>query len=293
MYRAKESGRNAYRFYLPEMNERALGRMRLESELRGAIDRDEFVLHYQPKVSLATGQISGLEALLRWQPVGRTLVAPGDFVPLLEDTGLIVPIGEWVLANVCAQIRVWQADGLAPPPIAVNLSARQFRQSDLVASIAAIVGASGIDPTFLELELTESSLMSNSEAAVQALRQIKALGVRLSVDDFGTGYSSLAYLKRFPIDALKIDREFIRDVGTDADDGTIALAIINLAGSLGLKVIAEGVETEAQLDFLRAHGCDEMQGYYFSRPLPVDEIGRLLHDGAGLALPPLPRETTR
>ena len=180
-----------------------------------------------------------------------------------------------------------------PPPVAVNLSARQFRQEDLVASIAAIVSASGIDPKLLELELTESSLMSNSEAAVQALRQIKALGLCLSVDDFGTGYSSLAYLKRFPLDALKIDREFIRDVGTDADDGTIALAIINLAASLRLKVIAEGVETVAQLDFLRRHGCDEMQGYYFSRPLPVDEIGRVLHEAVRLALSPLPGETTR
>jgi diguanylate cyclase (GGDEF)-like protein/PAS domain S-box-containing protein len=293
MYRAKESGRNAYQFYLPAMNERALGRMRLESELRGAIDRDEFVLHYQPKVSLVTGQISGLEALLRWKPAGRAIVPPGDFVPLLEDTGLIVPIGEWVIAKVCAQVRLWQAEGLVPPPVAVNLSARQFRQEDLVASIAAIVDSSGIDPAFLELELTESSLMSNSEAAVQALRQIKALGVRLSLDDFGTGYSSLAYLKRFPLDALKIDREFIRDVGSDSDDGTIALAIINLAGSLRLKVIAEGVETEAQLDFLRAHGCDEMQGYYFSRPLPIDEISRMLRDEVRLALPPLPRESAR
>ena len=287
MYRAKESGRNAYQFYLPAMNERALGRMRLESELRGAVDRDEFILHYQPKVNLRTGRISGLEALLRWQPAGRALVPPGDFVPLLEDTGLIVPIGEWVIAKVCGQIRSWQADGLVPPPVAVNLSARQFRQDDLVASIAAILNYSGIDPELLELELTESSLMSNSEAAVLALRQIKALGVRLSLDDFGTGYSSLAYLKRFPLDALKIDREFIRDVGTGSDDGTIALAIINLARSLRLRVIAEGVESEAQLAFLRVNGCDEIQGYYFSRPLPVDAIGSVLRDGLRLALPAL------
>jgi EAL domain-containing protein (putative c-di-GMP-specific phosphodiesterase class I) len=262
--------------------------MRLESELRGAIDRDEFVLHYQPKVNLVTGRISGLEALLRWKPVGRAIVLPADFVPLLEDTGLIVPVGEWVIAEVCAQLRLWQAEGISAPPVAVNLSARQFRQEDLVASIAAILRTSGIDTELLEIELTELSLMSNSEVAVQALKQIKALGVRLSVDDFGTGYSSLAYLKRFPIDALKIDREFIRDLGTGSDDGTIALAIINLARSLRLKVIAEGVETQAQFEFLRAHGCDEMQGYYFSRPLAIEEISRMLGDAACLAPFPSP-----
>ena len=286
MYRAKESGRNACQFYLPAMNERALGRMRLESELRGALQRDEFVLHYQPKVSLSTGKISGLEALLRWKPAGRALVSPAEFIPLLEDTGLIVPIGKWVIATVCAQVRRWQSAGLAPPPVAVNLSARQFQQDDVAASIAALLAASGMDPALLEIELTESILMSDAESAVQALQKIKALGVGLSLDDFGTGYSSLAYLRRFPLDALKIDRAFIRDVGTDADDGTIARAIINLAASLRLKVIAEGVETEAQIAFLHTHGCDEMQGFYFSRPLPVDEMARLLRDGVCLALPP-------
>ncbi|WP_428421790.1 EAL domain-containing protein [Methylibium sp.] len=285
MYRAKESGRNAYQFYMPQMNELALARMRAESQLRGALDRGEYLLHYQPKVRLATGEISGMEALLRWQPAGRGLVPPGDFIPILEDTGLILPVGEWVVATVCAQIARWRAEGLSPPPVAVNLSARQFRQKNLAAVIGDILASSKVDPGLLELELTESSLMSDSEAAVQALRDMKARGIRLSVDDFGTGYSSLAYLKRFPLDALKIDREFIRDVTTDADGATIALAIINLARSLKLKVVAEGVETEEQLNFLRAHGCDEMQGYYFSRPLPVEEITRALREGRRLTLP--------
>ncbi len=279
MYRAKEAGRNAYQFYMPEMNERALARMHLESQLRGALDRGEYLLHYQPKLCLASGEISGFEALLRWQPTGGDLVSPADFVPLLEDTGLIVPVGEWVVATVCTQIRQWQDSGLVVPPVAVNLSARQFRQKNLAAVIGGIVQRCGVAPDLLELELTESSLMSDSEGAVQALHDMKRLGIRLSVDDFGTGYSSLAYLKRFPLDALKIDRAFIRDVTTDAGDATIALTIINLARSLRLKVVAEGVETEAQFNFLRAHGCDDMQGYYFSRPLPVAQITRHLTQG--------------
>ncbi len=285
MYRAKESGRNAYQFYLPQMNERALARMHLEAQLRGALERGEYLLHYQPKVSLQTGEISGMEALLRWQPAGRSLVGPDEFIPILEDTGLIIPVGEWVVATVCAQIRTWQAEGITPRPVAVNLSARQFRQRNLAAVFGDILVASGIDPALLELELTESSLMSDSEGAVQALLEMKAHGIRLSVDDFGTGYSSLAYLKRFPLDALKIDRAFIRDVTTDADDATIALTIINLARSLQLKVVAEGVETQEQLEFLCEHGCDEIQGYYFSKPLPCEGITAALRAGRRLALP--------
>lgn len=285
MYRAKESGRNAYQFYLPQMNERALARMQMEAQLRGALERGEYLLHYQPKVSLQTGEISGMEALLRWQPKGRALVRPDEFIPVLEDTGLIVQVGEWVVATVCAQIRAWQAAGITPPAVAVNLSARQFRQRNLSAVIGDIVSAHGVDPALLEIELTESSLMSDAEGAVQALLDIKAHGLRLSVDDFGTGYSSLAYLKRFPLDALKIDRAFIRDVTTDADDATIALTIINLAHSLKLKVVAEGVETQEQLEFLCAHGCDEIQGYYFSKPLPVDDITETLHAKRCLVLP--------
>ena len=231
-----------------------------------------------------------MEALLRWSPPGRELISPTEFIPLLEETGLIVPVGEWVVATVCAQIKAWQALGLDPPPVAVNLSARQFRQDRLDAVVGGILAAHGVAPGLLELELTESTLMSDSEAAVQALRNMKALGIRLSVDDFGTGYSSLAYLKRFPLNALKIDRAFIRDVTTDPDDATIARAIISLAHSLKLKVVAEGVETRAQLDFLRRHGCDEMQGYYFARPLRVDALTAALRERHRLVLGPLAPE---
>ncbi len=276
MYRAKESGRNAYQFYMPRMNEHAVSRMRLESKLRGALERGEFLLYYQPKINLVSGEISGLEALLRWRPAGGALVQPGKFITILEETGLIVAVGEWAIRTVCAQLARWRADGMSPPPVAVNLSARQFHQKQLATVIGDILAGSGIDPAWLELELTESSLMSDAVAVAQTLHEIKALGIRLAVDDFGTGYSSLAYLKRFPLDALKIDREFIGDVATNADDASIALAIINLARNLKLKVIAEGVETEAQWRFLCAHGCDEMQGYLFSRPLPVDDITAVL-----------------
>jgi len=285
MYRAKESGRNAYQFYLPQMNERALARMQMEALLRSAQERGEYLLHYQPKVNLQTGEISGMEALLRWQPWGRSPVSPDEFIPVLEDTGLIVPVGEWVVAMVCTQIRSWQAEGLAPPPVAVNLSARQFRERNLATVFSDILATHGVDPALLEVELTESSLMSDAEGAVQTLLDMKAHGIRLSVDDFGTGYSSLAYLKRFPLDALKIDRAFIRDVTTDADDATIAVAVINLAHSLKLKVVAEGVETQAQLEFLSAHGCDEIQGYYFSKPLCYNDITTVLRQGRRLALP--------
>ena len=285
MYRAKESGRNAYQYYLPQMNERALARMHLEAQLRGAQERGEYQLHYQPKVNLQTGEISGMEALLRWQPKGRGLVGPDEFIPALEDTGLIIPVGEWVVTTVCAQILAWQAEGITPRPVAVNLSARQFRQRNLASVFGDILHTHGVDPALLEIELTESSLMSDSEGAVQTLQEMKSRGIRLSVDDFGTGYSSLAYLKRFPLDSLKIDRAFIRDVTTDVDDATITLTIINLAHSLKLKVVAEGVETQAQLEFLRAHGCDEIQGYYFSKPLPCAGITAALRDGLRLSRP--------
>ncbi len=279
MYRAKESGRNTHRFFLAQMNERAVERLQIETQLRGALERGEFLLHYQPKVNLGNGQISGFEALLRWQHPERGLVPPADFIAILEDTGLIIPAGDWIVAQVCRQLRQWQAAGLRLRPVAVNLSARQFNQKNLDTAIGHILETSGISPDLLEFELTESMLMSDSEAAVQTLKNMKARGLRLSVDDFGTGYSSLAYLKRFPLDSLKIDRAFIRDVTTDPDDATIAMAIINLAHSLNLNVVAEGVETEAQLSFLKAHACDEMQGYYFARPLPAADCTRALREG--------------
>jgi diguanylate cyclase (GGDEF)-like protein/PAS domain S-box-containing protein len=284
MYRAKEQGRNNYQFYLPQMNERLAQRQQLETGLRGAIERQEFLLHYQPKVELGGGTISGFEALLRWQHPQRGLVSPVEFVPVLEDTGLIVPVGEWVLRTVCTQIKAWQGQGLAPLPVAVNMSARQFERKTLDAFIACIA-ESGVDPTLIKLELTESLLMKDAEETVQSLVRLKSTGVRLSVDDFGTGYSSLSYLKRFPLDELKIDRAFIRDVTTNPEDAEITLTIINLAHSLHLKVVAEGVETEAQLSFLYAHGCDEMQGYYFSKPLNVEDCTRMLSEGRHLSMP--------
>ena len=275
MYRAKEQGRNGYRFYLPDMNERLRQRLEREAQLRGALERNEYRLHYQPKVNLQSGAISGFEALLRWEHGGR-LVPPAEFIPILEYTGLIVPVGEWVVRSVCQQIKRWEKQRLPVHPVAVNLSARQFQRSNLVEAIGKVVQETGVAPGLLELELTETLLMSDAGEAVETLRKLKALGVRLAVDDFGTGYSSLAYLKRFPLDALKIDRAFVRDAVTDPDDATITLTIINLAHSLKLKVVAEGVENEGQLHFLRSHGCDEMQGFYFSRPLPVEDCTRAL-----------------
>jgi diguanylate cyclase (GGDEF)-like protein/PAS domain S-box-containing protein len=283
MYRAKESGRNGYQFYLPQMNEQALERLQLQTQLRGALERDELRLHYQPKVDLATGAISGFEALLRWQHPQRGLVPPLQFVPILEDIGLIVPVGEWVVRTVCEQLLHWQAAGIAPRPVAVNLSARQFQQRQLDASIAAILADTGVAPQLLELELTESVLMSDADEATRTLDALRSQGVRLAVDDFGTGYSSLAYLKRLPLDALKIDRAFVRDVTTDPDDAAITRAIISLAHSLNLKVVAEGVETAEQLQFLREHGCDEMQGYYFAKPMEAEAATRLLAQDTRLA----------
>jgi diguanylate cyclase (GGDEF)-like protein len=290
MYRAKQQGRNGYQFYLPEMNERLMERLQLETKLRGALDRGEFRLHYQPKVSLDTGAISGFEALLRWQQ-GERLVSPADFIPILEDTGLIVPVGEWVLRGVCEQIRQWQERGIAARPVAINLSTRQFQHKNLVLMVAQILRETGVAPDLLELELTESLLMSDAKEAAEMLHELKSLGVRLSIDDFGTGYSSLAYLKRFPLDTLKIDREFIRDTVTDPDDATLTLTIINLAHSMRLKVVAEGVETGAQLDFLRRNGCDEMQGYYFARPMPAEECLQALIEDRRLAEPATPSAT--
>jgi len=279
MYRAKQAGRNTYRFFLPEMNARAAERLQTETELRGALERREFVLHYQPKVVISTGLISGFEALLRWNHPKRGLVGPTEFISVLEDTGLINEVGEWVVTQVCDQIRIWQAAGLEVRPIAVNLSARQFTHNDLDVSIRRILDETKIDPGLLEFELTESLLMSDSEDAVRILDNMRKCGIRLSVDDFGTGYSSLAYLKRFPLDSLKIDRTFIRHITADSGDARIAEAIISLAHSLKLNVVAEGVETEAQLVFLREHACDEMQGYLFARPMPAEECARAIRDG--------------
>jgi diguanylate cyclase (GGDEF)-like protein len=272
MYRAKELGRNNYQYYLPSMNVHTLERLELESDLSRALERGEFLLLYQPKVEIATGLIIGTEALLRWKHPVRGLVPPLDFISLAEETGLIMPIGEWVLATACAQNKLWQELGLTKLGVSVNLSARQFSDSMLLAKLTRIIRASGLDPSSLELEITESVAMSHGECTVGVLEQLKSIGVRIAIDDFGTGYSSLGYLKRFPIDTIKVDRSFIRDIPADAGDKKIARAIIAMAHALRLKVVAEGVENAEQLKFLRAQHCDAVQGYFLFRPLSADEI---------------------
>ncbi len=281
MYRAKEHGRNNFQFYTAEMNSKVNERLALEGSLRRALERKEFILHYQSKVDVKSGAIVGAEALLRWNHPERGLMAPDLFVPLAEETGLIVQIGEWVLREACAQNKAWRDQGLPPIVVSVNVSARQFRQGVLVNSVSRILAETGLDPHCLEMELTESMIMHNAEAVVATLRQLTALGVQLSVDDFGTGYSSLAYLKNLPIDTLKIDQSFVRDIVAGAPNHRVlARAIISIGHSLDLKVVAEGVETEAQLDYLRRHGCDEVQGYYFSRPVASDAFRKLLDAAA-------------
>jgi len=276
MYRAKERGRNNFQYFLPEMHEKAVRRLHLETALRGALQRGEFQVRYQPRVLVATGAITGFEALLRWQHPEFGLLAPSEFIPVLEDTGLIVEVGEWVLETVCKQLADWRDRGCDPRPVAVNLSARQFRMAGLDRAIAAIIAEAGIDAGLLELELTESLLMQDPEETVKALGNLERFGVRLAVDDFGTGYSSLMYLKRFPIDALKIDRAFVSDATNNAEDAAIVRAIIDLGHNLGLKVVAEGVETTAQHEFLRTCGCDEMQGFLFSGAVAAADAQRML-----------------
>jgi diguanylate cyclase (GGDEF)-like protein/PAS domain S-box-containing protein len=282
MYRAKEQGRNTYQYFTREMNERALQRVQMDAALRRAIDHKEFLLHYQPKVDLKSRLICGFEALLRWQHPERGLVLPGEFVSVLEDSGLIVTVGEWVLGEVCEQIQAWRREGLAVVPVTVNVSARQFQQKDFESIVRRILREASVDPSLVQFELTESLLMSDPEGAARTLRGLKDSGVKISVDDFGTGYSSLAYLKRFPIDALKIDHSFIRDITTDPEDSMITLAIIGLAHSLKLKVVAEGVETREQLDLLAANGCDEIQGYYFSVPDTAEKCAKMLRENRSL-----------
>jgi diguanylate cyclase (GGDEF)-like protein/PAS domain S-box-containing protein len=278
MYRAKQAGRDTYRFFTAQMNEEVMARLDLEEALRSAIRNSEFVLHYQPKLQLKSGQITGVEALLRWQRPGHGLVPPNAFIPLLEETGLIVDVGRWVIATACAQIGNWMRSPIGPVQISVNVSGRQLLEGDLVGDVATALSDNGIKANLLELELTESSLMANTERTIATLDALKAVGVDISIDDFGTGYSSLAYLRRFPIDALKIDIAFIRDITNNADAAAIVLAIIRMSHILKLDTIAEGVETEEQMAYLRRHRCDFIQGYYFSRPLPVLEVEKMLHE---------------
>ncbi|MES2126495.1 MAG: EAL domain-containing protein [Pseudomonadota bacterium] len=285
MYRAKEAGRDAFRFFTSEMNAQSLARLDLENALRRAIDNEEFVLYYQPKVHIGSGRISGAEALIRWKRPGHGMVSPALFIPILEETGLIVRVGTWVLNQACKKISEWGKSKTGPVHLSVNVSGIQFFVGGLEEEVLRAIKVHDIAPELLELELTESSLMSNAEETITVLRNLKALGIQISIDDFGTGYSSLAYLKRFPIDKLKIDIAFVREVTSNPDDAAIVLAIINMAHSLKLQVIAEGVEKDAQLAYLRRHGCDEMQGYYFSRPVEEQEFELMLREGKYLSAP--------
>jgi diguanylate cyclase (GGDEF)-like protein/PAS domain S-box-containing protein len=282
LYRAKQLGGSSYQFYTADMNERALHRLALENQLRWALERREFVVYYQPQVNLDTGKIMGMEALVRWQHPELGLVPPAEFIPLAEDTGLIMPIGEWVLRTACAQTKVWQDCGFSNLHVAVNLSPRQFQQPDLLLLIEQSLKEAGLNPASLELEVTESSVMKNAESAIHTLRELRAMGIKISIDDFGSGYSSLTYLKHLPIDVLKIDQSFVRDMTSDPKDAAIVMAIIQLAHSLQLQVKAEGVETEEQLRFLRLLRCDEMQGYLFCKPLAVEAFEQLLFEGRTL-----------
>ncbi|MGH8632108.1 MAG: putative bifunctional diguanylate cyclase/phosphodiesterase, partial [Burkholderiales bacterium] len=276
MYDAKSGGRGNFRFFSAEMNAELSQRMKIEAGLRRALERNEFVLHYQPRIGLRSGAVESLEALVRWESPESGLVAPAHFIPVAEDSGLIVPIGQWVLRAACSQLREWHASGASRIAVSVNISPRQFRRPELVEAIQHTLAETGLEPRFLEIEVTESLVMENAEDFVARLYALKALGVEVSVDDFGTGYSSLNYLKRFPVDRLKVDQSFVRDIIADQDDATIVKAIVRLGHSLGLMVTAEGVETGEQLDFLRACRCDQAQGFYFSRPLPAEEIETLI-----------------
>ena len=272
MFRAKARGGSQYQFYAPDMNARSRERLDMETGLRQALERGEFKIYFQPQLDLRNGRIAGCEALLRWQrPGAEGLISPEEFVPLLEETGLILPVGEWVLRNACAQWRAYQAAGQVLPRIAVNVSARQFSDRGLVEMVARVLRDEAIQPEALEIEITESTMMQDVHMAGEILHALDALGVRLTVDDFGTGYSSLAYLKRFPLDVLKIDAAFVHDLPGDADDAAIVEASISLGHKLGLEVVAEGVENQAQCDFLRAHDCDIIQGYFVSPPLPPEQ----------------------
>ncbi|HEY5640384.1 MAG TPA: EAL domain-containing protein [Dehalococcoidia bacterium] len=285
MYRAKQSGRNCHQTYTPAMSAAILDRASLESELRQAIANHEFVVHYQPQIEAATGRITGAEALVRWNHAERGLIQPAKFIDVAEETGLIIPLGEWVLRVACEQNKAWQDAGLPPLVVTVNLAARQFQQPDLADTISRTLQATGLTPSQLELEITEGTTIQNPDFAASVLRQLRDMGVRVSIDDFGTGYSSLSYLKRFRLDRLKIDRSFVDDLIADHNDAAITTAMIAMAHSLGLTVVAEGVETEAQLSFLLKHGCDYFQGYLMGRPVTATEFEGLLEAGARVDIP--------
>jgi len=279
MYQAKENGRQSYQFFKPPMSVRAVERQSIEEGLRRALERQEFSLCYQPKIHLKSGDISGAEALLRWVHPSRGPVSPAKFIPVAEDCGLIVPIGNWVLREACKQARTWLDAGLPLGTMAVNISAMEFRDDHFLDGVSAILKETGLDPKYLELELTESVLMKHAETTESILKTLKARGVQVAVDDFGTGYSSLSYLRKFPIDALKIDQSFVRQITTSPEETTIVTAVISMGRSLKLRVVAEGVETQEELAFLRIHQCEEAQGYYFSHPVPPEQFAHLLKNG--------------
>jgi len=288
MYSAKDQGRNNFQFYSKSMNASSFKRLALETNLRKALDREEFLVYYQPQVDINSGAIVGMEALIRWNSAEMGLVSPADFIPLAEECGLIVPIGEWVLHTACRLNKSLQEMGFPRKRVSVNISSHQFRRQSLIRTITGALQLSGLGPESLELELTESAIMRNMEESSRILKDLKAMGLRVAIDDFGTGYSSLAYLKRFPLDVLKIDRSFIRDIPSDQDNSAIATAIIAMAHSLNLKVVAEGVETSEQLSFLKDQGCDEVQGFYYSRPLSEGDFLELLRKGDFL----IPQDTS-
>ena len=279
MYHAKETGRDSYQFFKSEMNVQAIERQSLEGSLRHAIERQELLLYYQPKINLATGGMTGVEALIRWHHPQRGLVPPGQFIAIAEECGLIVPIGRWVLSEACRQARAWQVAGLPPMCVAINISSVELRAPGFASGVRAILRETGLEPRYLELELTETFLMQDSRSTAEVLKELKEIGVLLALDDFGTGYSSLSYLKRFPIDAVKIDQSFVRDLTTDPDDAGIVTAVIAMGRSLHMRVVAEGVETREQLEILQEHSCPQGQGYYFSRPVPAAEFRQLLEFG--------------
>lgn len=285
MYQAKSSGRNTFHVYTPELNAAISERLELENSLRHALERNEFRVHYQPRIETVSGRIVGAEALIRWEHPGKGLVPPDHFIPIAEETGLIIPIGQWVLEEACRQASAWQRAGLTPLCVSVNLSPVQFRHADLVQSVSSALKQADLAPEYLELELTESFVMHDAARIRVAMKALKSLGIAIAVDDFGTGYSSLSYLKRFPVDRLKIDKSFVREIDRDADDAAIVRAIITLGHALGLKVVAEGVETRAHLEFLKQHGCDELQGYSFSRPVPASGMEAMLHGMEQAAFP--------
>jgi diguanylate cyclase (GGDEF)-like protein/PAS domain S-box-containing protein len=278
MYKAKETGRNNYQFFTAELNRLVFERLSVERRLRGALVGKQFVLHYQPRVDIRTGRIVAAEALLRWRAPQGGLYGPARFITVAENTGLIVPIGKWVLRTACDQARSWQIQGLRSILVSVNVSPRQFRDGDMVQTVAEALEQSGLPARCLQLELTENTIMDDAEKYVSMLRDLKQLGVQLAVDDFGTGYSSLSYLKRFPVDHLKIDRAFVKDITTDPDDGAIVQTIIALGHKLGMRIVAEGVESEEQREYLQRARCDELQGFYFSKPVPASEFATLLSD---------------